>query len=134
VAKASDDGFEALAGYDGYEFVFESGFVARFEIRQRKEAPRSGQAHSYKYSFTLHRPGGKRVLGFDNAHAVSIKSGKRRKRSPAEDHWHRNEHDKGRPYNFVSPHQLLGDFMSEVERVLRATGVSTEILDMRRSP
>jgi Family of unknown function (DUF6516) len=128
-----DDGFEALAGFDGYEFMFESGFIAKFEIRRLDEVPRSGRPHPYRYSFTLHRPDGRRVLGFDNAHAISRKSGKHRKRSPSADHWHRDEHDKGRPYDFVSPQQLLEDFMNEVERTLREVNASTGIQGMRES-
>lgn len=133
MASTPDDGFTALQAYDGYEFVFESGHVARFEIRRNEDRPVDG-AHPYRYSFTLHDPDGRRILGFDNAHPITTKSGARRKRSETPDHWHRTASDKGRPYRFVSPQQLLTDFMEEVERALRDRGASADIQDMRKTP
>lgn len=127
------DGFEALSEYDGCEFVFESGFVARFEIRRTEGEQVPSSSHPYRYSFTLHNPSGKRVLGFDNAHPVSRKSGRRKIRSTSADHWHRDEADKWRPYAFTSPQQLLDDFMKEVERTLKQKAASTEIQEMRKS-
>ncbi|MEW5891011.1 MAG: DUF6516 family protein [Pseudomonadota bacterium] len=117
--------------YDGYELVFEQGYVARFEFR--KESDPEANPHPYKYSLTLHAPSGKRLLGFDNAHPVEWKSGRFRKRSKSSDHWHRDASDKGRPYQFESPQKLLDDFLKEVERVLRECGVAVEPLDTRSS-
>jgi hypothetical protein len=111
--------FAALEDYDGYEFVFEQGYCARFEFK-RDEA--RGAAHRYRYSLTLRAPSGKRLIGFDNAHPVQRLSGKFRKRSASSDHWHRSAADKGRPYAFTSPDALLEDFFREVERTLRELG------------
>jgi len=79
------------------------------------------------YSFTLHGTGGKRLIGFDNAHAVSA-PGSRPKRAAANDHWHRTESDPGRPYDFKDADKLLEDFFREVRRVLTEHGISEEVI------
>lgn len=75
--------------------------------------------HGIRYSLTLHEPYGKRIFGYDNAHAV--KPPKKFKyagmRLPY-DHKHRHVSDKGVPYAFKDAHQLLSDFFVEVDRVL----------------
>lgn len=75
--------------------------------------------HGVRYSLTLHEPYGKRILGYDNAHAVKPVGNSRfsGKRMPY-DHKHRHASDKGVPYAFESAHQLLSDFFKEVDRVL----------------
>src|SRR5207302_4745231 len=97
---------------------------------RRDEA--EGAAHPYKYSLTLHAPNGKRLVGFDNAHRVGRLSGRFRRRTGGSDHWHRDASDKGRPYEFTSPEQLLEDFFREVERVLRQLGVDMAQVDVRK--
>ena len=75
--------------------------------------------HGVRYSLTLHEPYGKRILGYDNAHAVKP-PGKSRfsgKRLPYV-HRHRHASDKGVPYEFEDAHQLLSDFFTEADRVL----------------
>ena len=121
-------GFAALEDYDGYEFVFENGYCARFEFK--RDETRAAK-HPYKYSLTLHAPSGKRLVGFDNAHPVRRAGGFKR-RSAEPDHWHRDAADKGRTYDFKSPEVLLEDFFREVDRVLRALGVDTAQVDVRK--
>jgi Family of unknown function (DUF6516) len=76
--------------------------------------------HGIRYSLTLHEPYGKRILGYDNAHAV--KPPKKFKfagtRLPY-DHKHRHASDKGVPYAFQDACQLLSDFFKEVDQVLQ---------------
>jgi hypothetical protein len=75
--------------------------------------------HGIRYALTLHEPNGKRILGYDNAHAVKP-AGRFKfagQRLPY-DHRHRHSSDKGIPYTFVDAHQLLSDFFAEVDRVL----------------
>jgi hypothetical protein len=75
--------------------------------------------HGIRYSLTLHEPYGKRILGYDNAHAV--KPPKKFKYAGTRlpyDHKHRHVSDKGVPYEFKDAHQLLSDFFKEVDRVL----------------
>jgi hypothetical protein len=68
---------------------------------------------------TLHEPYGKRILGYENAHAVKPpkKSKYAGTRLPY-DHTHRHVSDMGVPYEFRDGHQLLADFFTEVDRVL----------------
>lgn len=76
--------------------------------------------HGVRYSLTLHEPYGKRVLGYDNAHAV--KPPKRLNflgRRFTYDHKHRHVNDKGVPYEFRDAHQLLSDFFEEADRVMK---------------
>lgn len=76
--------------------------------------------HGVRYALTLHEPYGKRILGYDNAHAV--KPPKRLKFAAhrlAYDHKHRHISDKGVPYEFQDTFQLLSDFFQEVDRVLK---------------
>ena len=76
--------------------------------------------HGIRYSLTLHEPYGKRILGYDNAHAV--KSPKKFKYAGVRlpyDHKHRHISDKGVPYAFKDAHQLLSDFFVEVDRLLK---------------
>lgn len=75
--------------------------------------------HGIRYSLTLHEPYGKRILGYDNAHAVKQpKKFKYVGRIMAYDHRHRHASDKGVPYEFKDAQQLLSDFFSDVDRVL----------------
>ena len=75
--------------------------------------------HGIRYSLTLHEPQGKRILGYDNAHAVKPHNKFKYSgmRMPY-DHKHRHVSDSGEPYEFKDAHQLLSDFFLEVDRVL----------------
>jgi len=76
--------------------------------------------HGIHYSLTLHEPYGKRILGYDNAHAVKLpKKFKYAGQRLAYDHRHRHVSDKGVPYDFQDAQQLLVDFFEEVDRVLQ---------------
>ena len=75
--------------------------------------------HGIRYSLTLHEPYGKRILGYDNAHAVKSPGKSRYSgRIMAFDHRHRHASDKGVPYEFKDVQQLLEDFFADVDRVL----------------
>jgi outer membrane receptor for Fe3+-dicitrate len=62
---------------------------------------------------------GKRILGYDNAHAVNVKGKKYSGQRLPFDHKHRHVADKGVPYTFQAAHQLLSDFFTEVDSVLK---------------
>lgn len=75
--------------------------------------------HGIRYSLTLHEPYGKRILGYDNAHAVKPpKKFKYAGRILVNDHVHRYVADKGVPYEFKDAEQLLIDFFDHVDRIL----------------
>lgn len=118
---------ELLLGYDGRLHYFASGHSLKFEVKAVDKSPQV--PHGIAYSLTLHAPGGRRLVSFDNAHPVPHRGGRHVRRKPQADHWHRTARDRGRPYEFVSVEQLLKDFFDEAERVLKAQGVAFEIVD-----
>jgi hypothetical protein len=99
----------------------------KFEVRKVEAS--HGRPHGLSYSFTLHGPDNRRLVGFDNAHGVPAK-GRFKKRSRAMDHWHRTQTDEGRPYAFKDAEKLISDFFAEVERVLTERGVPFEVVDV----
>ena len=72
--------------------------------------------HGIRYSLTLHDKSNRRVLGFDNAHAVKPKKRKHGARKLSWDHQHNRELVE--PYEFESPVQLMDDFWNAVEEVM----------------
>jgi hypothetical protein len=106
------------------------------QVRIRRVEPSPRRPHGLQYSFTLHDPNGKRLVGFDNAHVAPGRTGKFKKRPVASDHWHRTETDEGRSYRFVNADQLLADFFREVRRVLQERGLSDAVVrvDERKGP
>jgi hypothetical protein len=111
-----------LLDFDGARYFFDEGYWVKIEVRRTE--PTQERPHGLSYSLTLHDPDGTRLIGFDNAHAVPPLGGRYKAAPTPNDHWHRTETDKGRPYTFRSASDLLEDFFSEVERVLGERGVS----------
>jgi len=80
------------------------------------------QGNSSRYSLqpTLHNNYNRRILGFDNAHAIkSASKAKFKGRVITYDHKHSSATDTGTPYTFSSAQQLLNDFFNEVNRILK---------------
>jgi hypothetical protein len=76
--------------------------------------------HGIRYSLTLHDKYGKRLMGYDNSHAVKPpKKYKYAGQRLTYDHKHRHALDKGVPYEFKDAAQLLADFFAEVDSVLK---------------
>lgn len=114
----ANTGLETLLDLNGYTIDQEGGYwikVEAWRVPVTADIP-----HGIRYSLTLHEPYGKRILGYDNSHA--IKPPKKFKfagqRLPY-DHKHRHVADKGVPYEFKDANQLLADFFKEVDRVLK---------------
>ena len=119
--------------FDGRIHHLEEGYWLKFEIKRVKATPR--RLHGLSYSFTLHVPDGKRLIGFDNAHTGSVKTFRFKKEPHAGDHWHRTERDPGRQYKFKDAETLIDDFFNEVESVLRERGIGMTVVrveDIRR--
>lgn len=112
------NGIETLLDLNGQTIEQEHGYWVKIEAHETAvtlEIP-----HGIRYSLTLHEPYGKRILGYDNAHAVKLpKKFKYAGRRIAYDHKHRHASDKGVPYEFMDPYQLLSDFFTEVDRILK---------------
>jgi hypothetical protein len=124
--SSPEDELAYLLDYDGARYLFDEGYWVKIEVK--RTTPTQQRPHGLSYSLTLHDPDGKRLLGFDNAHAVPPLGGRYKAKPKAHDHWHRTEADKGRPYVFRSAVQLVQDFLDEVDRVLGERGVSAVMI------
>lgn len=125
--ESQEHTLEFLLAFDGRCHWYEGGYHVRFQIKCVK--PTNERPHGLRYSFTLHDPKGKRLIGFDNAHGVRAPGGKGRRKAAAVDHWHRTERDKGRPYAFKDAETLVDDFFAKVERVLTEHGVAFDVVE-----
>jgi hypothetical protein len=118
---------EYLLAFDGRVHYPEHGYCLKFEIKRGSPAPE--RPHGLRYSFTLHAPDGKRLMGFDNAHGLTHTGPRYRGRGTQHDHWHRHGNDPGRPYPFTTADQLPADFEREVRKTLVERGLSDEVID-----
>lgn len=125
MSEAAEHTLEFLLAFDGQRHGYEGGYYTKFEIRRVEATPE--RPHGLRYSFTLHDPQGKRLLGYDNAHRVAAKGSRFRSRSAEADHWHRTATDPGTPYRFIDAATLLEDFFNEVERVLIERGIQVAV-------
>jgi hypothetical protein len=111
-----DTGIQNLLDLHGTVLDQEDGYWIKLEawaVAATQDIP-----HGIRYSLTLHAPSGKRILGYDNAHAVKVKGKKFAGQKLTFDHKHRTVADQGVPYGFSSAHQLLADFFNDATRVL----------------
>src|SRR5690606_29357402 len=117
LAMDGSTGLEYLLALDGEIFPMDSGYWTRFEVRRVTSTPQ--RPHGIRYSLTLHDRRNKRVLGFDNAHAVrDERKGRFQARRVQWDH--RHDRDRTSHYQFHSAEALLQDFWSAVDEVLRS--------------
>jgi len=112
---------EFLLDWDGEVIVQDRGYWVKIEARRRD---RSRQVpHGFDYSLTLHDKYGKRVLGFDNAHAAPKKGGQFSPRRVEYDHWDRD----GRTievYEFTDAGKLVEDFFAAVDQMMKDGGTT----------
>lgn len=112
-----DIGLEVLLSLDGTEYTEENGYWYKIEVS--KIEPTKERPHGIRYNLTLHDNYNRRVLGFDNAHAVRAKKqGYYIGTKMFYDHVHRGMKDTGEPYEFKNAAQLLNDFFDEVNSML----------------
>ncbi len=117
-----DFGLDVLLDMDGESFYDESGYW--WKICVRRVIPTPERPHGLEYRLTLHDRSNQRILGFDNAHPVRLNAkgklaGRYRGRIVAWDHQHRSSDDQGTAYEFSSAQQLLQDFFTEVNAVIK---------------
>ena len=86
--------------------------------------PDEARPHGIRYELTMHDASNRRILGFDNAHAVKRPGGRFVEQSRAYDHRHRGPKDAGVPYAFVSAGKLVEDFWQAVFKALEESGES----------
>lgn len=103
-----------------HDSIFDQGGGYWIKIEAWRVPASAEIPHGIRYSLTLHEPHGKRILGYDNAHAVKPpKKFRFAGRILAYDHQHRHVSDHGVPYEFRDAQQLLNDFFADVDRVLQ---------------
>lgn len=103
---------------DGIVIEQAGGYWTKFEVRKLVDSTEE-RPHGIRYSLTLHDRNGTRILGFDNAHAVKSRKRGRFHGQRTYDHCHRHAKDEGIPYEFIDAHQLLKDFWTEVDKILK---------------
>ena len=86
--------------------------------------PDEARPHGIRYELTLHDADNRRILGFDNAHAVKRPGGRFVEQPRAYDHRHRGPKDAGVPYSYVSAGNLVADFWQAVFNALDELGES----------
>ena len=126
--KSGEHTLEFLLGFNGHIHRYAGGYWLKFEITKAEAS--DGKPNGLDYSFTLHGPDNRRLIGFDNAHRVPAKRARFKKRPKAMDHWHRTKTDEGHPYAFKDAETLLDDFFDEVERVLTEHGIPFEVVEV----
>lgn len=112
---------EALLDLDATTYEVGGGFWVSISVS--RVAPDAGRPHGIQYALSLHSPGGRRILGYDNAHPARTRSGPaRRSATPAAfDYVHKGA--RVLSYQFRTPGDLLVDFWNDVEAILRKEGV-----------
>ncbi|MCC8378625.1 DUF6516 family protein [Xenorhabdus sp. PB30.3] len=111
-----EHGLEVLLDLHGQRVNRDDGYwweIKAWMVNKSKAIP-----HGIRYSLTLHDRHNTRVFGMDNAHAISAPKKGKYKGRIVYDHMHRNPHDKGVPYEFASPYQLIEDFFSKIDEVI----------------
>jgi hypothetical protein len=111
------DTIQTLLDLDGQILDQEDGYWIKIEAWRVDINPNI--PHGIRYSLTLHMPNGERILGYDNAHGIKVKGKKYSGQRLAFDHKHRHATDTGIYYEFKDAHQLLSDFFTEVDLVLK---------------
>jgi hypothetical protein len=98
------------------------GFWVNMKVR---EVPRDdGRPQGIQYALTLHRLGGHRILGYDNAHKPKIGTGpSRRSKQASRGFDHRHWRKTISIYDYVSPAKLLEDFWADVYALLEEEGI-----------
>lgn len=119
----NDNGLDVLLDLNGDEFKEDNGYWSKIEAKVVEADDHI--PHGIRYNLTFHNNYNKRIMGFDNAHAVkSKKKGLFKGRIVAYDHFHKTAIDKGTPYTFSSAEQLLKDFFQRVNEILEEVNKS----------
>ncbi|RCW78697.1 hypothetical protein C7476_1229 [Phyllobacterium bourgognense] len=71
--SARDTSLDTLLDLDGQTMFVGQTYWVKFAVKAVTVTPQ--RPHGLRYSLTLHGPGGERLVGFDNAHAMSAGSG-----------------------------------------------------------
>jgi hypothetical protein len=114
----SDPGLDTLLDLDDVSFTVDAAGKYRVRFVVKEVAPSPQRPHGLSYSLTLHDQAGRRLVGFDNAHAAPARKG----RGGGGPHDHRHRLRTIRPYEYRDAATLLVDFWAEVYAVLEERG------------
>ena len=119
--KAPDSSLDALLLLDGEVFFIDASgqHWVKFEVKRVEVS--AERPHGLRYALTLHGANGERIVGSDNAHAITTGSGPGARKVAAFDHKHRLR--AIRPYEYRDAASLLEDFWKAVESALAERGV-----------
>lgn len=112
-----DKSIENLLDLDGIRYVIDDQLGLWVKFEAKKVAANKDRPHGMRYSLTLHDRFNKRIMGFDNAHAIEYSGNKTVAPRKAHDHWHRNSTDEGQPYTYINAGKLIEDFWKEVGKI-----------------
>lgn len=115
--KNQHHGLDFLLELHGEVMVLENGWWQKIEAW--RVDPCEHRPHGIRYCLTLHNENNHRIIGFDNAHSPEQEKGGFSGRIVEYDHVHLTPKDKGTPYKFESPYQLIHDFYDHVDRILK---------------
>jgi len=113
---------ENLLELDGVKYVIDEHLGLWVKFEAKRVQPSENRPQGIKYSLTLHDRSNTRMMGFDNAHAIEF--GAKTNVAPKRiyDHWHKDESDNGRPYNYKNAGKLIEDFWKEVDKMTKKLG------------
>ena len=114
--SGDDQGLDYLLDLHG-ELRYLEGGAWFYKIEARRVKLSESVPHGVRYSLTLHRSSGERVLGYDNVRHKA-RSGKQRFAGRRVEWDHRHEHSRVFDYHFVSAYQLLSDFFADIDRIM----------------
>jgi Family of unknown function (DUF6516) len=112
-------GLDRLLDLDGA--ILDQGANYLVKIVAKKVQPDAGRPYGVAYTLTLHAPDGKRLLGYDNAHAVRSASGPGGRARPPFDHRHSGA--RIQRYAYSDAATLMEHFWGDVNRLLAQEGV-----------
>lgn len=111
--QGKPESLNTLLDLDGEIFIMDGGYWVKIEAKRVPPSP--SIPHGIRYLLTLHDRNNPRVLGYDNAHAVKLKSRKRFSgRKITLDHKHHMERIGS--YEFESAGEILDDFWTAVNK------------------
>lgn len=119
--RPSDPHLDTLLDLNGQVFVVDEtgNYWVKFEVIRLE--PTKERPHGIRYSLTLHDANGERLIGYDNSHPIRSSAGPGGKASVSHDH--RHVEARVRTYDYRDAGQLLQDFWTDVDVLLRKRGV-----------
>ncbi len=110
---------EHLMDLDGVRYVIDDhlGLWVKFDVKKIRRSLL--RMHDLCYSLSFHNRHNERILGFDNTHVIEFGAKNNVAPQRYNHHWHRDKHDKGRPYLYESAEKLLNDFWGEVDKKVK---------------